>query len=69
MNFKEEMEQKAEQIEEMIRDRLPREEGYQCTVAEAMNYAALGSGKRLRPMLMAETAVLFGGAEIGRAHV
>lgn len=63
MNFKEEMEQKAEQIEEMIRNRLPREEGYQCTVAEAMNYAALGGGKRLRPMLMAETAVLFGGAD------
>lgn len=63
MNFKEEMQQKTEQIEELIRNRLPREEGYQRTVAEAMNYAALGGGKRLRPMLMAETAVLFGGAD------
>ncbi len=63
MNFKEEMQQRTEQIEELIRNRLPREEGYQRTVAEAMNYAALGGGKRLRPMLMAETAVLFGGAD------
>lgn len=63
MNFKEEMQRKTEQIEEMIKNRLPQEEGYQRTVAEAMNYAALGGGKRLRPMLMAETAALFGGAD------
>lgn len=63
MNFKEEMQRKTEQIEEMIKNRLPQEEGYQRTVTEAMNYAALGGGKRLRPMLMAETAALFGGAD------
>lgn len=63
MNFKEEMQRKTEQIEEMIKNRLPQEEGYQRTVAEAMNYAALGGGKRLRPMLMAETAALFGSAD------
>lgn len=63
MNFREEMQQKTAQIEEMIKSRLPEEEGYQRTVAEAMNYAALGGGKRLRPMLMAETAALFGGAD------
>lgn len=63
MNFKEEMQRKTEQIEEMIKNCLPQEEGYQRTVAEAMNYAALGGGKRLRPMLMAETAALFGGAD------
>lgn len=63
MNFREEMQQKTAQIEEMIKSRLPEEEGYQRTVVEAMNYAALGGGKRLRPMLMAETAALFGGAD------
>lgn len=62
MNFNEEMTYKTGQIEEMIINHLPKEEGYQRTVAEAMNYAVLGGGKRLRPMLMSETAALFGGA-------
>lgn len=61
MNFNEEMANKTRQIEEMIQAYLPKEEGYQRTVTEAMNYAVLGGGKRLRPMLMAETAALFGG--------
>jgi len=62
MNFKEEMIQKTGRVEEMIKAHLPREEGCQRRVIEAMNYAVLGGGKRLRPMLMAETAALFGGA-------
>lgn len=62
MNFNEEMTDKIRQIEEMIQLHLPKEEGYQRTVIEAMNYAVLGGGKRLRPMLMAETAAVFGGA-------
>lgn len=60
MNFKEEMAQKTEQIEDMMKACLPKEEGCQQTVIQAMNYAALGGGKRLRPLLMAETAGLFG---------
>lgn len=62
MNFNEEMTEKTRQIEEMIKLHLPKEEGYQRTVTEAMNYAVLGGGKRLRPMLMTETAAVFGGA-------
>lgn len=62
MNFKEEIQYKTGQIEKMIEAYLPKEDGYQRTVIEAMNYAVLGGGKRLRPMLMAETAALFGGA-------
>ena len=49
MNFNEEMTDKIRQIEEMIQLHLPKEEGYQRTVIEAMNYAVLGGGKRLRP--------------------
>lgn len=63
MNFKEEMVQKTEQIEDMMKACLPEEEGFQRTVIQAMNYAALSGGKRLRPLLMAETADLFGGAD------
>lgn len=60
MNFKEEMKQKTEWIEEALRGFLPVETGYQKKVAEAMNYSVLAGGKRLRPMLMAESALLFG---------
>ena len=62
MNFSEEIAKKTGQIEELIKVRLPKEEGYQRTVIEAADYAVLGGGKRLRPMLMEETAALFGGA-------
>ncbi len=60
MNFKEELRKKTGQIEAMIQVYLPKEEGYQRTVTEAMHYAVSGGGKRLRPMLLAETAALFG---------
>lgn len=62
MNFKEELAQKTEQMEEVLKRYLPKEEGYAQRVMEAMNYSVLAGGKRLRPMLMWETAVLFGSA-------
>ncbi len=42
----------TEQIEQQILPYLPKEEGPQKRVIEAMNYAFLAGGKRLRPMLM-----------------
>lgn len=59
MNFKEELAQRTKRIEDSMKRYLPKEEGYQKTVAEAMNYSFLAGGKRLRPMMMAETAKLF----------
>lgn len=61
MNFKEQMQEKTEHIEAVIRNYLPKEQGYQKTVLEAMNYSVLAGGKRLRPMLMEESFKLFGG--------
>lgn len=61
MNFNEELAVKVSEIEAIIRKYLPKEEGYQKTVAEAMNYSILAGGKRLRPMLMQETYRMFGG--------
>lgn len=61
MNFEESLREKTEQIEEVLRFFLPKEEGYQKTVIEAMNYAASAGGKRLRPMLMRETWTMFDG--------
>ena len=66
MNFKEELEHKTEQVEAIISAYLPREEGYQRRVLQAMNYSVTAGGKRLRPMMMAESAALFG--DIGEIH-
>ena len=62
MTFDEILAQKAGEMEDVIKRFLPDAKGYQKTVLEAMNYAVNAGGKRLRPMLMAETASLFGGA-------
>ncbi|MCM1123317.1 MAG: polyprenyl synthetase family protein [Eubacterium sp.] len=59
MNFKEEIGRKTEQIEAILSEYLPAEEGYQKLVLQAMNYSIMAGGKRLRPMLMAESAALF----------
>lgn len=61
MNFKEQLHQKVNHIEEVLVRFLPEEAGYQKTVLEAMNYSVMAGGKRLRPMLMEECFTLFGG--------
>lgn len=62
VNFQEELTKKTEEIEAVIREYLPAEEGFSRTMAQAMNYSMLAGGKRLRPMLMQETFRLFGGS-------
>ena len=47
-------------VEDVLRERLPLPEGHQARVMEAMRYAALAGGKRLRPFLVIEAARLFG---------
>ena len=61
MNFKEELKDRVDHIEAILKEYLPKEEGWQKTVISAMNYSVLAGGKRLRPMLMEETYRLFGG--------
>lgn len=63
MNFKDEQSKRLETIEKIIGVYLPKEEGYQNSVLQAMNYSVLVGGKRLRPMLMQETYKMFGGEE------
>ena len=60
MNFKDELNQKVEDIEKMIFSKLPKEEGPQKTVIQAMRYSVMAGGKRLRPLLMQESYRLFG---------
>ena len=61
MNFNETLTIKVQNIEEILKKFLPKEEGNQKTILEAMNYSILAGGKRLRPMLMQEVFTAFGG--------
>lgn len=63
MSFDELLVQKTKETEDIILSYLPKEEGNQKTVLEAMNYSVKVGGKRLRPLLMAETYRMFGGSE------
>ena len=62
MSFKEELQKRTAEIEEIVKKYLPEETGFQKTVLEAMNYSVTAGGKRLRPMLMQETYRMFGGS-------
>lgn len=63
MNFDQALENKVKETETIIKAYLPDESGWARTVMEAMNYSVNVGGKRLRPMLMAETYRLFGGSD------
>ncbi|MDE6363814.1 MAG: polyprenyl synthetase family protein [Lachnospiraceae bacterium] len=63
MNFEIELERKLKEVENIVKSYLPEESGWAKTVMEAMNYSVNVGGKRLRPMLMAETYKLFGGTD------
>ena len=61
MDFAEQLAEKTNEIEEMIRRYLPNADTYQARIFEAMNYSVEAGGKRLRPMLMMESYRMFGG--------
>ncbi|MCM1272852.1 MAG: polyprenyl synthetase family protein [Clostridium sp.] len=46
------MKYSAKDIEDIIYQYLPKSEGYQKDVTEAMNYAFMAGGKRVRPLIM-----------------
>ena len=61
--FKDRLQKETTEMERIITSYLPKEEGPQKIVIEAMNYSVLAGGKRLRPILMKQTWRLCGGAE------
>lgn len=61
MNFKETLDEKTRRAETVLKKYLPKEEGFSRRVMEAMNYSVMAGGKRLRPVLMEESFLLFGG--------
>lgn len=63
MEFTANLNDKKEYIDTLIEQYIPKPEGFQATIMEAMHYSLMAGGKRLRPMLMLETYQLFGGKE------
>lgn len=63
MTFNDTFTAKVQHAENVIKKYLPKEEGYQKTVFEAMNYSVLSGGKRLRPVLMYASYELFNGKD------
>ena len=62
MDFKEQLGCKVNHINEIVDRYLPKENGFQKTIFEAMRYSVEAGGKRIRPMLMEETYKMFGGS-------
>lgn len=61
MSFNEIRTKKVHEIETILEKYLPKQDGFQSLIMEAMEYSLMAGGKRLRPMLMQETFKLFGG--------
>lgn len=61
MNFLEELANRIQWTEGVVKSFLPEETGNQKDIMEAMNYSVTAGGKRLRPLLMHETYRMFGG--------
>ncbi len=58
-NFDVILEEKIKGVNDIVLKYLPKEEGYQKKVIEAMNYSVLAGGKRLRPLFMQEAYKMF----------
>ncbi len=63
--FEERLREETAYAERVLREHLPKEEGLQGKIIEAMNYSLLAGGKRLRPILMRETCRMCGGEDGG----
>src|SRR5579871_1142710 len=58
-SLNEALRQVAADVEEALDDLLPMPEGAEARLVEAMRYATLGGGKRMRAFLVMQSAALF----------
>ena len=63
MEFNNSLKIKSDYIEDLLKKYMPKEDGYQSTIMEAMNYSLKAGGKRLRPILTLEACKVVGGNE------
>lgn len=61
--FEQQLGSRTAQVEHTIAEYLPAREGYAERVIDAMDYSVEAGGKRLRPLLMQETAAMYGAKE------
>ncbi|MCI5849407.1 MAG: farnesyl diphosphate synthase [Lachnospiraceae bacterium] len=59
----EQLKEKVNDIENILVKYMPSKEGYQKVIFEAMEYALMAGGKRLRPMFMNEVYLMCGGSD------
>ncbi|HIW21396.1 MAG TPA: polyprenyl synthetase family protein [Candidatus Dorea intestinavium] len=62
-NFEAKLKQKEDQVNQLLEDYCPKKDSFNEEIVESLKYSLLVGGKRLRPILMAETYALFGGNE------
>lgn len=63
MEFEQQMTEKVQYVEHVLRAYMPEEKSFQKTVIDAMDYTMSAGGKRIRPVLMQSVYELFGGCE------
>lgn len=63
MEFEQQMTEKVQYVEHVLRAYMPEERSFQKTVIDAMDYTMSAGGKRIRPVLMQSVYELFGGCE------
>ncbi|MBP3902321.1 MAG: polyprenyl synthetase family protein [Blautia sp.] len=61
MNFKDELQARTAEANEVIKEYLPRSRGFSSELADAMSYSLMAGGKRIRPVLMKAVFDLFEG--------
>ena len=62
MNFEDELTKRVEEVNNCVCAYLPEEDGQQIKVIQAMNYSVNAGGKRIRPLILAETYKMCGGS-------
>lgn len=63
LEFKNVLKEKSNYIDDLLKKYMPKEEGHQKIIMEAMNYSLKAGGKRLRPILTLEACKIVGGDE------
>lgn len=59
--FRQQLQESLEDIEDVLENYLPVRQDHAAQLIQAMNYSVTAGGKRLRPMILRETAKMYGG--------